>query len=70
MSTCRFCGDSDGRLIKYGTRHYAHPHCGLEKFGAKFFDRLGKCELENFPYLPAFRVGLGDELVRRIKEAK
>ena len=30
-NTCRFCGRSAERgwLVKYGTRHYAHPDCYL-----------------------------------------
>jgi hypothetical protein len=37
INHCRFCGKAEfgkyshsRRLIKYGTRHYAHPRCYLE----------------------------------------
>jgi hypothetical protein len=31
INTCRFCGKSAHAdwLVKYGTRHYAHPSCYL-----------------------------------------
>jgi hypothetical protein len=32
INTCRFCKTSaeHGWLVKYGTRHYAHPTCYLD----------------------------------------
>ena len=49
LSTCRVCGKSeiDGDMIKYGVRHYAHPACGLKRWGAGFFDRLKDWQLAN-----------------------
>ena len=39
MNTCRFCKKSadEDWLVKYGTRHYAHPTCYL-KAGKKVED--------------------------------
>lgn len=68
MSACRVCkmSDSASRLTKYAVRHYAHPKCALERWGAKFFDRLTPWQLSQFPALPAADAGLLDELKRRV----
>lgn len=66
MSACRLCDVYTGQLIKYGVRHYAHPECGLKKWGAAFFDRLTPWQLSRFPVIPAKEAGLYDELARRV----
>ena len=65
--TCRFCrvSTNEDGLIKYGVRHYAHPKCGLQREGGKFFDRLTLWQLTRFPALVAADFGLLDELRRR-----
>ncbi len=76
FNTCRICGKDNYDksnpydLIKYGVRHYAHPDCGLQRFGAAFFDRLQPWELELFPALAADSVGLLQELITRCKDNK
>jgi hypothetical protein len=66
MSTCRVCGDHDGHLIKYSVRHYAHPQCAMNKWGAAFFERLTPWQCaRQFPYLAAKRAGHGDALIAR-----
>jgi len=50
-NTCRFCkgplAPSD-QLIKYGTRHYAHPKCYLD--AGKSLEALPAWRLETLPY--------------------
>ena len=67
-NACRVCKMSDGasRMIKYSVRHYAHPKCALERWGAKFFDRLTPWQLSQFPAPIAAKAGLFDELKRRV----
>lgn len=69
-SKCRFCGENDEDLVKYGVRHYAHAKCGLAREGVKFLDRLPLAELESFPALAAFDVGLFDVLREKIDTAR
>ena len=66
MNTCRLCHGYRGSLIKYGVRHYAHADCGLQRWGAAFFDRLHDWQLKQFPYFAAKKAGLAEELVRRV----
>lgn len=49
-NTCRFCDKTahHDRLIKYGTRHYAHPDCYLD--AGKTLDALPIWQLRQFPY--------------------
>lgn len=61
--TCRLCKKSDTRLIKYGTRHYAHSDCALSRWGADFFTDLQLWQLENFPALVADSFGLLPQLI-------
>jgi hypothetical protein len=56
--TCRLCGHSDLGLFKYSVRSYAHPTCGLKKWGADFFLKLPRHELGQFPALVAHAYGL------------
>ena len=54
-------------LVKYGVfRHYAHPKCALAAEGVKFFDRLTRWQLRQFPALVAADFGLLDELRKRV----
>ncbi len=73
MNTCRVCKVAvygpEPKLIKYSVRHYAHPECALNRWGAAFFDRLTDWQLTRFPAMAAAEAGLFDELVRRAKEA-
>ena len=62
-NTCRLCKKSDTRLIKYGTRHYAHSDCALSKWGSDFFTKLHLWQLENFPALVADSFGLLPQLI-------
>lgn len=34
--TCRFCGETEARLVHYGTRAYAHTACLVEAKGEDF----------------------------------
>ncbi|WP_411887390.1 hypothetical protein [Hydrocarboniphaga effusa] len=73
FNTCRVCKESELEkghypLVKYSVRHYAHADCALKKWGAAFFDRLTHYQLTRFPALAASRVGLSDELGRRIEQ--
>ena len=47
MTTCRFCEKWKGPMVKYGTRHYAHPRCYLEN-GKRLAD-LHAWQIEEFP---------------------
>jgi hypothetical protein len=56
--TCRVCNvNAKARsLIKYSTRHYAHPDCALQQWGAEFFNRLTPWQCgHQFPYAIAVR---------------
>jgi hypothetical protein len=72
MATCRLCGEDElaertnGPLIHYGVRHYAHAKCALERWGAAFFQRLALWPLKRFPALFAHRAGLLEALAREI----
>ena len=73
MSTCRVCGNSQydrnhGSMIKYSTRHYAHIDCALDKWGAAFFDKLNKWQLDQVPVMPVRRAGLYDEFIARVNK--
>ena len=48
MNTCRFCGKTatEDWLVKYGTRHYAHPTCYLE--AGKKTEDLPKWQQDHF----------------------
>ena len=68
MNTCRLCKDyrNTAPLFKYGVRHYAHAKCGMEKFGAEFFDKLPAHMLGQLPYFAVKDAGLLPELEKRI----
>jgi hypothetical protein len=69
MSQCRVCkDDSEERgMIHYAVRHYAHPVCALNKWGAAFFDRLTLWQCAQFPYLAAVNAGFEKELKAKIE---
>lgn len=50
--TCRHCGEStqDTNLLKYSVRHYIHPKCAIEKWGADIVNRFPLWQLEKLPY--------------------
>ena len=66
MTTCRICKGYEGQMIHYAVRHYAHADCGLQKWGAAFFDRLSDWQVEQFPFFAAQRAGLDQNLIERI----
>lgn len=50
-NTCRFCKKFEtdsSRLVKYGTRHYAHFKCYLD--AGKTIDGLSVWQVGQFPY--------------------
>jgi hypothetical protein len=70
MSTCRFCKEDSGTLLKYEVRHYAHAKCLLDAKGAAAFDYFLPWQLENqWPYLPIVKAGLVKEFEARIAQA-
>jgi hypothetical protein len=58
--TCRFCGEISGEMIRYGTRHYAHPVCYLDA-GKPVCD-LPSHELTRLPYFLLKERGLLDHV--------
>lgn len=60
---CRFCGkpafDADGRIVKYGARHWAHHICYLD--AGKGLSGLAKWQVREFPYFLLKKRGLLDE---------
>ena len=72
MATCRLCGGdelaerSNGPLVQYGVRHYAHAKSALDRWGAEFFKRLALWPLQQFPAVFAQRAGLLEALAREI----
>jgi hypothetical protein len=46
--TCRFCGNwRDRNLIRYSTRHYAHPRCFLDH---RELNELPYYQIEQMPF--------------------
>ena len=70
-ATCRLCGEITLRkgLVKYSTRHYAHPHCALSKWGPAFFARLTPWQASQFPAIVASKFGLLKDLESAITRA-
>ncbi len=67
-NTCRVCKQQCATmdLVKYGVRHYAHPDCAMQKWGAAFFDRLTPWQAAHkFPYFAAQKAGFADALKAR-----
>ncbi len=58
MATCRLCKkyDDESRMLKYSTRHYAHPDCYFA--AGKSIDRLHEWQIRNIPYLVLKNRGL------------
>lgn len=48
LSTCRFCKDWHGEMVKYGVRHYAHFDCYLK--AGKKLEALHPWQIREFPY--------------------
>lgn len=67
MRTCRFCGESGDRLVKYEVRHYAHGGCLLDARGRTVFGSLSLNALENFPYFAAKDRGMEDALMAEVE---
>ncbi len=76
MSNCRICGriensgseySSGESLIWYSKRHAVHASCGMQKWGAEFFDRLTPKQCyETLPYLLVKKLGLEEAFDARI----
>lgn len=71
FNTCRFCGESEigrngtsDKLVKYGTRHYAHHACYLD--AGKTLDDLHAWQVGQFPYRLLQKHGLIDKADRII----
>jgi hypothetical protein len=63
FNQCRFCDDwRDQGLVKYGTRHYAHFRCYLDR--GKALDALPAWRVSTFPYFLLKERGLLDEARR------
>jgi hypothetical protein len=51
-TTCRVCKARDERLkVKYGTRHYAHGACYLERFGFAGTEKLHDWQVAQLPWI-------------------
>jgi hypothetical protein len=62
---CRFCEDwRDQNLIRYSTRHYAHPKCWLDR---KPLAELPWHQIEQMPWMLLTQRGLLSEAQRLIK---
>lgn len=48
MSTCRFCKNWKGEMVKYEVRHYAHFECYLD--AGKKLEDLHDWQIGKFPY--------------------
>lgn len=59
FNTCRFCGDGDQAMVRYGIRHHAHFKCYLDA-GKKLSD-LHPWQVRQFPYKLLKERGLLDE---------
>jgi hypothetical protein len=67
FSTCRFCDNwRDQEMVQYGTRHYAHFKCYLDK-GKKLKDLHG-WQVSEFPYLLLKERGLLQEAMELTKD--
>lgn len=71
LNHCRFCGKSEigtwghsDKLVKYGTRHYAHHACYLD--AGKDIFRLSRWQVEQFPY----RILKSRGLIEKIERTK
>ncbi len=64
--TCRFCGQSEpqSRMVKYGTRHYAHAVCLYQHRGIEALDALHIWQLRHLPIVALMGAGVTLEQVR------
>lgn len=64
---CRFCKvfAPDDKLVKYGTRHYAHPVCYLD--AGKLIQDLQSWQADQFPYILLRDRGLLDAVDRMVR---
>ena len=70
MNVCRFCGDGDGKLIKYGVRHYAHAECGFKLLGDDFLERLALHYVKLLPARACVDAGWPIERLSRYVEKR
>lgn len=56
-NTCRFCKKMGFEtpkqmMVRYGPRHWCHPECGINKFGAvPFINKLTPYQIGQLPYM-------------------
>lgn len=65
-NTCRFCDKSefDSNMVKYGTRHYAHPACLYKAKGIAAIDALQTWQIRQIAVLPMMEAGVPVEKIR------
>lgn len=67
---CRYCGQTSYRasedMWRYGTRHWAHKTCYLERRG---LEGLRLSQLETAPYFKLKELGLLLEVERRLVQS-
>jgi hypothetical protein len=52
LNTCRVCKKWDDRpKVKYGTRHYAHGACYLDRFGFEGTEKLHDWQVAQLPWV-------------------
>lgn len=70
--TCRHCkvNTLDTNLMKYSTRHYIHPKCAIEKWGAGIVNHFPLWMLEQFPYLLLKNAGILETMKEYVIAAK
>lgn len=66
MSQCRFCSDRGQKLVKYGTRHYAHFKCYLD--AGKSLEDLHAWQVGEFPFRLLKERGLEEQAFTALSE--
>lgn len=67
--TCRYCKqDNRERMVKYGTRHYAHFACFLELKGTEGLKDLHAWQLRQFPWILVKEKGIEPLMWKLIRE--
>ena len=64
--TCRFCkkGALDSDMVKYSTRHYAHPACLYKAKGIDAINALQTWQIRHISVLPMMEAGVPVDQVR------
>jgi hypothetical protein len=65
---CRFCEQSDplAALVRFGSRQYAHPGCGLDRMGTAFVAALDPTQLARIPVGVAIQYRVLDAIERSL----